>query len=293
MPTLTLLRRLPLDGIPSASGVEPWQGGWLLIGDDAPCIFRLDRNRRVTDRWTLVPGQPDRIPKARKPDLEAMTLVPLPEGPLLLVFGSGSKSPQRDTIYMVDPEEPEAVQSRNATPFYRALAEAGRLKEDELNLEAAAADADTLWLFNRGPTLVFSLPLEGLLTHLAGAGPPPAIRAIHVDLPTLEGYASGFSGATLHPDGRSILFTASVERTANWYDDGPIVGSLVGVLPLLDLREGVKPRCAPLTLEGKNLAVKVEGIAVERLEKDGSLGLILVTDSDGGGSEWIACGWKG
>ena len=287
MPMLTLTERRPLEGIPSASGVEPWRDGWLVIGDDSPHVFRLDRDGRIIERWPLLPGQPDRLPKAHKPDLEAMTLAPLPSGPLLLVFGSGSKSPQRDTVYILDPEEPSAVRPCPATALYRALGEAGGLQEGELNLEAAAADAETLWLFNRGPTVVFALPLAGLLAHLEGGGPIPPLQAFRASLPALEGYASGFSGATLTPDGQALLFTASVERTANWYDDGPIVGSLVGILPLRDLRDGVKPRCAPLAADGKNLPVKAEGLAVDGQEKDGSLRLILVTDSDDGGSEWI------
>lgn len=293
MPALTLTLCKPLDGIPSASGVEPWRDGWLLIGDDAPHVFRLDHDTRILERWPLLPGQPDRLPKARKPDLEAMTLAPLGSGHLLLVFGSGSKSPQRDSIYLLDPEEPGTVRVCAATEFYRKLAESAGLREGELNIEAAAASADTLWLFNRGPAVVFTLPLAGLLTHLEHGAPLSALRTFRVSLPNLEGYASGFSGATLTPDGLSLLFTASVERTANWYDDGPIVGSLVGSLPLRDLRDGVKPRCAPLTLDGKTLPVKVEGIAVERIDEDGSLHLILVTDSDGGGSEWIEGAWRG
>jgi hypothetical protein len=128
--------------------------------------------------------------------------------------------------------------------------------------------------------VLFALPLEAL-THLfepRWVG-PGAVRMLTFELPVLEGYAAGFSGATFVDD--KLFVSASVEATADAVADGAVLGSFVGVVDMA----AQKATFARLTwANGRSYLGKVEGLAVRRTLAPGQLELLLVTDDDQGGS---------
>ncbi|MBC7921547.1 MAG: hypothetical protein H7Z75_10730 [Ferruginibacter sp.] len=113
--------------------------------------------------------------------------------------------------------------------------------------------------------------------------PPPEPRVDRYVLPTLGNLRAGFSGATFLPGTSALLFTASVEDTADEINDGPAMGSLVGLLDAAD--PGRTPVCAFIEEDGRPYAGKVESIAVAGGWNRGALLAVAVTDSDGGESE--------
>jgi hypothetical protein len=292
--TATILSETILPQLPSASGVEIIGPTAYVVSDDAPYLYLLDAA-------TLAPtGQVQlfetsefgtgRIPKASKPDLESMAAIAGPGGAAgLLLCGSGSR-PNREVGYFVRlPEKTETsaalrfVQRLNLAPLYAQL-RAQLPPGTTLNIEAAATSATELLLLQRpvggGPAVLFALLLEAL-THLfepRWAG-PGAVRMLTFELPVLQGYAAGFSGATFV--GNKLFVSASVEAAADAVADGAVLGSFVGVVDMA----APKATFARLAwADGRAYLGKVEGLAVRRTLARGRLELLLVTDDDHGGS---------
>jgi len=282
-------RRLPMPGIPSASGIASTPQGLFVIGDDSPWLFRLDPAYRIVDRIRIHPTDPvlatGRIPKRAKPDFEALAVRDTAAGSELLVFGSGSLPRTREVLAIVDAQSPDSARLHDVSAYYATLRATAGINAGALNIEAAVICGDTLSLFDRGSTVIAGCELNALLAHLehGAACPVPVIR--RVPLPSLAGRSAGFSGATLLPDTASFLFTASVECSDNPLDDGEILGSFLGILDATSSGYDVR-WCEPLRdANGAVLPIKVESVTVLRREARGLCHLLMVTDSDDGDSQ--------
>ena len=290
--TATVLSEAQLPQLPSASGVEIIGGTAYVVSDDAPYLYLLDAATLAPTGQVQLFETTDfgtgRIPKNNKPDLESMAAIAGPGGAAgLLLCGSGAR-PNREVGYFVGLPAaasgvPRIVQRLDLAALYarlRAQLPAGTT----LNIEAAATSATELLLLQRpvggGPAVLFALPLEAL-THLfeprwAAAVP---VRMLTFELPALNGYAAGFSGATLVDN--QLLVSASVEAAADAVADGAVLGSFVGVVNLAS-QTATFTRLA--WADGRPYLGKVEGLAVRRTLGPGWLELLLVTDDDHGGS---------
>lgn len=289
--SMTIVSKRILEEVPSASGVELMGEEIFMIGDNSPWLYRLNKAYEVTDRYQVfsTEGLEDGIiPKARKPDFEAMAIANWGRENQLLLFGSGSKSPERDSLVIMGLEgRQNDVSTYSIKPFYDQIKRAAKLGDEDLNIEGAAVVDTSLYLFNRGENIVIRFALDGFLRHVIAHEPAPALEIIEVELPEIKGIKAGFSGATVVPNQRRILFTASVENTENWIADGEILGSFVGTIDLDDLKNGHRPKCVPIMEEDKTLNIKVESLTVQNAGSGGELEVILVTDSDGGHSELL------
>lgn len=292
----TLLNRKTLANIPSASGIEVVGDNIFVMSDDSPWLFRLnnkyeiEQQIQVADTTSAIAG---RIPKMEKLDLEAMAATGSGANMKLLLFGSGSKSPQRDVLIQMNAEAPHAIKKYPLVKFYDSLCADAKLMRNELNIETAVVAANTLYLFNRGKNRIFSFDLQKLLNHVENSTQVPKPKICVVTLPTLNGIEAGFSGATLSPDNQHIIFTASVENTPNPIDDGEILGSYVGLIPLDRLEGSISPDCIPIKDRENNVVkVKVESVAVKHQISTDTLKLLLVTDNDSSSSELIEAEFK-
>ena len=217
-----------------------------------------------------------------KPDFEAMELIPGKTGRELIIFGSGSKSPERDYFVRVNVKDQE-VKTLQISNFYNFLKKQPLFKDAELNIEAAAEYKGTLILFNRKKNLVISFNYAEFVDHIENEAPIPIVSIVDVILPKTNGIEAGFSGATAFPNKPILIFTASVEDTQNAYDDGEILGSYIGLLDMKTLQVigDLQPIDSPDEKEGP---VKVESVGIDKVIGDNELQLILTTDSDGGKS---------
>ncbi len=287
--TVRIENRQTLAGIPSASGIELINGNIYVIGDDSPWLYQLDTEFRLIKQTrlgdVLPPADGGRVPKLQKHDLEAMALFRSGRGTELLLFGSGSRSPERDSLARIPVAPPGEARLYSVRRFYDQLQAAAGLPDEALNVEAAVVHAGTLYLFNRGDNLIAACPLDNLLAHLEEDALCPTPAIYRIELPELEGSPAGFSGATLLPDGSGILFTASVEHTTNWIDDGEVTGSFIGRIGLPLTQPLPRPACAPILQNGEPLKIKVESVTVKDSPEPGVYQLLLVTDSDDGASE--------
>lgn len=298
-----IIRRVHLPHLPSASGIERFGDRLFIIGDDSPLLYQLDLSGNVVRVLSLFETDlfaTGRIPKAIKPDFEAMASLVWRGRTLLVILGSGSKSPERDGGFIVDvtvPDEEWRARPVSLTPLYDAMrARADVVGERTLNIEAATTLGDRLLLFQRGNISgihsIVSVEAESLMHHWLDGQPTPRVEVQDVRLPRRFGIPAGFSGAATCPNPPRVLFTASLEDAPDEVQDGPTVGSLVGWLPTAGVpgaggRFGDAPEMTLIKENGWIYPGKVESITVLGTGTEAPLQALAVVDDDLGGSEFL------
>ena len=281
----------------AASGIA-WIGGVLaIIQDDANFIALAEPTAPGRARALALPRGPDgrrqfddgRGNKHLKLDLEACIAVAPPESPetVLVAFGSGSTA-LREVAVVVrgwDAGAPHAVIAR-LPRLYGALRETTEFAGSELNVEGAVLVDGCLRLFGRGNgamrgalapvNATCDLDWAALWAHLEslGATPAPAPRnVVRHTLGELGGIPLGFTDAALWGGGASIVFTAAAEDSPDVTRDGPVHGSVVGVL-----HAHQPARWVPLTdAAGAPLRDKIEGVVAS---PGASNELLVIADPD-------------
>lgn len=289
---IKVIDRSDLSEIPSASGIEYLKGYYYIIGDNSPWLYELDPSFKLKNSYSI--GSLDSlengvVPKSRKKDLEAMCGFIDQGDTVILLLGSGSKSPIRDHAKLIRWKNGEPlIKEYDIFSFYLHAKQEAKLDDETFNIEAAAVLENRLYLFNRGNNKIIDCSLGKFLNYLDGELEADEIKlkVTKIDLPSIEGIEAGFSGATSDEAHGKLLFTASVENTANWIDDGQVLGSFVGVIDPVSMSEHYKPETAEIKENGKVLPIKVESIALGSV-RDGFKEGFLVTDSDGGVSELL------
>ncbi len=288
----TILKKAALPGIHSASGVEVLGNRIYIVGDDSAHLYVLDMDWQPAGTIRLfdspVPDQQP-IPKAQKPDLEALTLLPLGDESVLLAIGSGSQENRQDA-FVVHPGT-GLVQRHSLAPLYDHLRTLpGVVGTRLLNLEGAVVTGPEIVFLQRGnvsgTNVAIGFTTIEFVAWLTAGGsiPRPVVRSFV--LPTVEGYAAGFSGAAPLPSrSGAFLFTASVEATNDEILDGEMLGSFAGIAHL-DQPGDLSGRCVPILHHGQAYLGKVESICL-LTETPTTLRALAVTDADGGESELL------
>lgn len=281
--SIELLEWQILDGIPSASGIVKFKDHFYVIGDDSPYLFHIDENFDLISKTPIYSSknlQGHSIPKFYKPDFEAMEMISETE---ILVFGSGSKSPERDVCVLVEMDEEITYQHYDISSFYDYIRQMEIMDGHELDIEALAKVENVLYLFNRAKNIIFSVPCVDFLTYCKTGAAFPTPKYHQFSLPEINGLQAGFSGATSFKDLPYLIFTASVEDAPNAYDDGDILGSFIGVIKISNglLQQDILVTQIP----NPGFPLKVESVIVDHIRSATQTDLVLVTDNDGASSE--------
>lgn len=271
---------------PSASAGCLVNDEWWIIGDDAPEMLVIHPKRPDKTKFVPLPfygklhkGElhAQRQKKKTKHDIEAISSYIDPQGGMhVLAFGSGSKSPQRDSgLYFMN----QQMSVVDWGPLYKQLRKASKISEDDWNIEGACHDANgNLYLFNRKPSAMIILSAKDWFRYLEIKS-VPEIENIQVrtfELPAIKGKKSGFSGADFDATNKRIIFCSTVEISDDSYRDGEILGSFVGVIewPSLEKIKIIQ------TIDG----LKLESVAINAKNSQEIWGLI---DNDKGGSQLL------
>lgn len=282
-----LARKQELKGIPSASGIELTDAGIFVIGDNSPWLYLLTEDLEIKDKFQLLPERkaPDSIfEKVIKPDFEAICKVD-GTGQRLFIFGSGSKSPERDVLVEVDLSKGFSSREYSLEKFYDKLKSSANLTAAQLNIEGAEIVGDQLYLLNRGRNLILKYSLSEFTDHLKNEDSVPEPEVFDFELPKIKGIEAGFSGVSYVPGAEALLFTATVEDTSNWIDDGEVLGSFLGLIYINEMGKVTNPRAVAIERDGEAIKIKVESATILSPYKTGEAKLLLVTDSDGDISE--------
>lgn len=275
-----------LKDVPSASGIAKFKESFYVIGDDSPYLFQIDKNFDLVSKTLIHSSKKldgDRIPKISKPDFEAMEMISETE---LLVFGSGSKSPERDVCVWVELGSELPYKEYDISLFYDYLRNLKIMQGFELDIEGLAIDGELLYLLNRGRNILFTFSLREFIAYCKSGINFPIPQTTLYSLPKINGLHAGFSGATILENNSYLIFTASVEDSPNAYDDGDILGSFIGAIELNNGK--VAEDFLIKEIPNPGFPLKVESVIVNTIISETQRDLILVTDNDGTPSEILS-----
>lgn len=249
-------------GLGSASGLIYHDNTIIAIGDNSSYLYEYQMETNTLNRLPLAENSEENIPKKFKPDFEALTKYQ----DSLYIFGSGSTE-NRNVMVQVDAKTKKVIASNDLSNLYLALQSFGEIKPEDFNLEGAIYNGETWFLFNRGngktnKNVVFSVEAKNLTNEFR-------ILSNEYKLPKIKGIRASFTDAILVDD--KIYFLATAENTESTYNDGEVLGSIVG-------RIDIKKMKIDFTKKITNTQ-KFEGITLfKKSEKE--LEFLLCEDND-------------
>lgn len=265
---------------PSGSALEFYNDEFFVVGDDINYILCLDKAFHETRKIKLFEFDGIRIPKADKPDLESATIL----NDILYILGSGSKMPQRTYAFTVNLRD-ESIAKKSMHSFFSKI-ESQKIIQ-EINIEGFANYKDRLLFFNRGNT---PEPNYLIITSLAifENSDVNDLRIIPIEIGKLNGVNLGISGACIDEQNDILFITASAEDTNNAYDDGAILGSVIGIVPNFSTKLNTHSLeiKAVIKLDEANdvfLEQKIEAICITE-QFENKYQIALVADNDDGKS---------
>ncbi|HEY4651862.1 MAG TPA: hypothetical protein VIG72_10635, partial [Pontibacter sp.] len=298
--TAVITHRAFYQNIPSGSGIEAAPDGYYVIGDDTPFLYHLDKNYKQVAKYELFDTSEfvnGRIPKPVKPDLESLASFTYEGKEYLISLGSGS-SPARRKAYVLElpvANARPAVKEVDLSALFDVLQNNETIVGEELlNIEGLAFTEDGVYLLqralNKAGNLILHYKLSEFAPFLLEGKPLPDPELYFVQLPSLQGYQAGFSGAYVL-EGK-LFFTASIESAPDAIRDGEVLGSYIGHIPLSDFSKAAPPAnpiVAAATLitdeQGKTYIGKAESLVVEKAGGTGKYKVVAVSDDDQGHSE--------
>ncbi|HEX8270375.1 MAG TPA: hypothetical protein VF581_10835 [Flavobacterium sp.] len=268
MHQFTLKILFDIIGIGSASGLLYRNNYIYLISDNSDYLYEFSTGTRKLDKIQLLQSDVlENIPKRIKPDFEAIAEY----NGSVYIFGSGS-TVNRNTMVTVDLTSKKATSITDLTNLYSQLQKISNIGSEDFNIEGAVFDGKYWIFFQRGnggtgKNAVFKV--RGQLD-----GEKFDIEFYDCQLPEIGGVEASFTDAVIVGDKIYILATA--EDTKSTYDDGDVLGSLIGRLDLQTLQvEFTQIITDKLKLEGLTFYKK----------KNGVLSFLLCEDNDTDGLE--------
>lgn len=264
----------------SGSLLDAYQSGFLLGGDDSGVAAVLDLDFCILQSISLGEASSQRIPKKEKADWEAGFITSNGTFTQWIMLGSGSLSPQRDKICIVNPALGDIAIS-SLTTIYQKFRQHPQIKE--LNIEAAARVNHNVCLGQRGGLFQDNLLL--ILDENFWENQVADFTVATLSLPTIKGCAAGISGMDYDANTDTLWFCASAEQTTNAYDDGEIVGSAIGCIHQFSEKKAHLPCLTPNAYAEIPFTspLKLESITLHpSLQTDTHVTLAGVADNDDG-----------
>ncbi len=223
MEKFTLELLFQIIGIGSASGIIYKDNSLFIVGDNSGFLYEYHINSQNLNRHPLIENPSENIIKKDKPDFEALTCFQNS----IYVFGSGSTS-KRNTMVEFDWTQKKKIASDNLADLYAAMQNFASIKPEDFNIEGVIHDGKNWYFLNRGngvsnKNTLFTLPTKKLNQEFN-------MRSNDYELPKINGIVSSFTDAVLI-DGK-IYFLATAEDTQSTYDDGEVLGSIIGRIDL-------------------------------------------------------------
>jgi hypothetical protein len=203
-------------GIGSASGLFYKGNSLFIISDNSSFLYEYHIPKDQLSKIKLLENSQENIPKKDKFDFESIAL----KGKKLHIFGSGSTSKREKRItYNLETAE---IDKKDLSKLHQNLKQSASISDKELNIEGAFYSNKKWHLFQRGNG-VNSRNGIFIINSLKSEFHTEFIK---VQLPKINQIETSFTDAIL-VEGK-IYFLAAAENTTSTYDDGEILGSLIG-----------------------------------------------------------------
>jgi hypothetical protein len=212
--TIELLYKIT--GLGSASGLIYKDNSLFVISDNSSFLYEYHIPENRLSKIKLLENAQENIPKKDKFDFESIAL----KGNELHLLGSGSTSKREKRItYNLETRE---VLEKSLSKLYKSLKETTSISDDELNIEGTLFYNEKWFLFQRGN----SANSRNGIFKTKSLEIDSQTEFIKVSLPKIKHVETSFTDAILVED--KIYFLATAEDTTSTYDDGEILGSLIG-----------------------------------------------------------------
>ena len=253
---------LKIIGLGSASGLLYSNNILLAIGDNSSFLYEYNFTNKQLQKHPIVENATENIIKKLKPDFEAITQFENN----IYIFGSGSTQ-NRNTMIQLDARTKKPIATNDLSALYQTMQNFGEIKPDDFNLEGAIYDGTNWYLFNRGngknsKNAIFTIGGNNLTDDFS-------VIYNKIKLSKIKGIETTFTDAVWVNN--KIYFLATAEDTQSTYDDGEVVGSIIG---------SINPETMKVEFTKKiTKTAKLEGITV--YEKTAtSITFLLCEDND-------------
>lgn len=213
--------------IGAASGIVYKDNSLLIIGDNSGFLYDYQIDSSDLKRYPLLENPIENTPKKDKADFESITTF----GDSLYIFGSGSTE-KRNKMVEVNSNDKKVIATTDLSYLYEVMQSFGKINAEDFNLEGAIYNGESWFLFNRGngssnKNVLFTIGGKNLTNDFT-------ILSNDYKLPKINGVRSSFTDAILVDD--TIYFLATAEDTKSTYDDGEILGSLIGCIDMKTMK---------------------------------------------------------
>jgi hypothetical protein len=261
MQNFTLDLQFQISGIGSASGIVYKDNSVFIISDNGSFLYHYQIENKELNRLNLFENGQENIPKKEKFDFESISL----KGNKLHILGSGSTSKREKRIsYHLETKE---TNKKSISKLYRNLKNAASISDEELNIEGCLFHNKKWYLFQRGngANSQNGIFLVDTLSKNGNSDP----NFIALQLPKIKHIETSFTDAILVED--KIYFLATAEDTNSTYNDGEILGSIIGRIDIQSMK-------IDFTLKISDTQ-KFEGLTLFNLN-DGKIEFLLCEDND-------------
>ena len=262
MEKFTLELLFQIIGIGSASGLICKDNSLLIIGDNSGFLYEYQMDSKNLKRHPLLENPIENTLKKDKADFEAITHY----GDSLYIFGSGSTE-KRNKMIQVNSSDKKIIATNDIAALYATLQSFGAIKPEDFNIEGAIYTGESWFLLNRGngsstKNVLFTIEGKNLTNDFM-------ILSNAYKLPKTKGVRSSFTDAVLVDD--SIYFLATAEDTQSTYNDGEVLGSLIGRINLKTMKIDFTQKISSIH--------KFEGLTLYRNSKE-KIEFLLCEDKD-------------
>ncbi|MGX7668246.1 DUF6929 family protein [Flavobacterium pedocola] len=249
-------------GIGSASGLIYKNNQVLVVGDNSTYLYEYNIDTKTLERQALTENPSENIAKKEKLDFEALTEY---EGKIY-VFGSGSTE-KRNKMVELDAKTKAVASTTDLSDLYLSMQSFAELPESDLNIEGVARNENEWFFFNRGngakgKNIVFTVQGKNLTEEFN-------IITNEYKLPKIKGIRTSFTDAVLL--GKTLYFLATAENTDSTYNDGEVLGSIIGSIDTETMKINFTKKITDTH--------KFEGLALFK-ETDKDLTFLLCEDND-------------
>ncbi len=211
---------LNISGLGAASGIVYNNNSLYIISDNSGFLYQYQLQDNQLLKHPLIENPSENIVKNQKPDLEAITLV----GKELHIFGSGSTS-NRNKQFTFNLEN-NVIQENDLSTLYQKIKTKADIHDNELNIEGSFYNNNFLYLLQRGNG---EKSKNGIIIVKLNNNFED-IEFQTIQLPKIKHVKTTFTDAILIEN--KIYFLACAEDTISTYNDGEILGSIIGSINL-------------------------------------------------------------
>lgn len=222
MEKIELLVFLTLKGIGSASGIVSYNDSLFIISDNSSYLYEYNVREDNLNKIALIENPSENTPKKEKLDLEAITL----KEKQLHLFGSGSTEKRNKTISYHF--ENKKVEQKDISSLYQNIKTKLHISSEELNIEGALFQGKDLLLFQRGNGAASKNGIIKIVNFNYKSNINDNLEFIPLQLPKVKNVEFTFTDAILVKD--KIYFLAAAEDTNSTYNDGEVLGSIIGII---------------------------------------------------------------